>query len=140
MHLPSARSRARERTLSLTAQRPIFTRSTSNTKLWRMAVQFKYIATNPQVLGGKPIIKGTRISVEFILELVASGASVKDIVAAYPDLPEEAVKEAMEYAAASIPQKKKNTLTPLYHKKYPFTSTGKSVIKISTIFSATSRV
>ncbi|MBK7474842.1 MAG: DUF433 domain-containing protein [Haliscomenobacter sp.] len=56
---------------------------------------FEYIATNPQVLGGKPIIKGTRISVEFILELVASGASVKDIVAAYPDLPEEAVKEAM---------------------------------------------
>ena len=86
------------------------------------------------------MIKGTRISVEFILELVASGASVKDIVAAYPDLPEEAVKEPMESAAASIPQKKKNTLTPLYHKKYPFTSTGKSVIKISTIFSATSRV
>ncbi|MBK8653868.1 MAG: DUF433 domain-containing protein [Haliscomenobacter sp.] len=65
-------------------------------------VQFKYIATDPHVLGGKPIIKGTRISVEFILELVASGASVKDIVAAYPDLPEEAVKEAIEYAAAQL--------------------------------------
>ncbi|MBK6948416.1 MAG: DUF433 domain-containing protein [Haliscomenobacter sp.] len=53
------------------------------------------MATNPQVLGGKPIIKGTRVSVESILELVASGASVKDVVAGYPDLPEEAVKEAM---------------------------------------------
>ena len=60
-----------------------------------MAVQFKYIATDPKVLGGKPIIKGTRIRVECILELGASGASVQDIVAAYPDLPKEAVEEAM---------------------------------------------
>jgi uncharacterized protein (DUF433 family) len=39
------------------------------------------------MLGGKPMIKGTRIRVECILELVASGASVKDVVAGYPDLP-----------------------------------------------------
>ncbi|MBK8653849.1 MAG: hypothetical protein IPN20_08110 [Haliscomenobacter sp.] len=40
----------------------------------------------------------------------------------------------MEYAAASIPQKKKKHPYSPYHKKYPFTSTGKSVISISTIF------
>ncbi|MBV6426144.1 MAG: hypothetical protein KIPDCIKN_00654 [Haliscomenobacter sp.] len=62
------------------------------------------------------MIKGTRIRVECILKLVASGASVQDVVAVYPDLPEEAVKEAMEYAAASIPQKKKTPLLPLSQK------------------------
>ena len=56
--------------------------------------QFQHITTNPKILGGKPIIKDTRISVEFILELLASGAAVKDIVEAYPHLSEEAVKEA----------------------------------------------
>lgn len=35
------------------------------------------IAMNPEILGGKPIIKGTRISIEFILELLASGMSVE---------------------------------------------------------------
>jgi uncharacterized protein (DUF433 family) len=61
-------------------------------------LQFEHITTNPKILGGKPIIKDTRISVEFILELLASGAAVKDIVEAYPHLSEEAVKEAILYA------------------------------------------
>ncbi|WP_245549999.1 DUF433 domain-containing protein [Haliscomenobacter hydrossis] len=47
-------------------------------------LQFEHITTNPKILGGKPIIKNTRISAEFILELLASGAAVKDIVEAYP--------------------------------------------------------
>ena len=61
-------------------------------------LQFEHITTNPKILGGKPIIKDTRISVEFILELLASGAAVKDIVEAYPHLLEEAVKEAILFA------------------------------------------
>ncbi|MFM9948915.1 MAG: DUF433 domain-containing protein [Saprospiraceae bacterium] len=52
--------------------------------------------------GGKPIIKGTRISVDFILELVASGASVGDIVRTYPHLTLEGVKEAIQYASAHL--------------------------------------
>ena len=56
-------------------------------------LQFEHVTTNPKILGGKPIIKDTRISVEFILELLASGAAVKDIVEAYPHLSEEAVNE-----------------------------------------------
>lgn len=63
---------------------------------------FQHITTNPQILGGKPIIKGTRISVEFILELVASGASVGDIVRTYPHLSLEGVKEAIQYASAHL--------------------------------------
>jgi uncharacterized protein (DUF433 family) len=60
---------------------------------------FVHIEANPQILGGKPCIKGTRISVEFILELIASGATVKDIVNAYPHLSKEAVQDAILYAA-----------------------------------------
>jgi len=65
-------------------------------------LQFEHITTNPKILGGKPIIKDTRISVEFILELLASGAAVKDIVESYPHLSEEAVKEAILYAVFQL--------------------------------------
>ena len=53
---------------------------------------FDRIVSDPAVLGGKPIIKGTRISVEFVLELVASGGSIPDIVRNYPFLTEEDVR------------------------------------------------
>lgn len=65
-------------------------------------MQFQHITTNPNILGGKPILKGTRISVEFMLELVASGGSVKDIVGKYPHLSEEAVREAILFAAHNL--------------------------------------
>lgn len=60
---------------------------------------FKYITSDPAILGGKPCIKGTRISVEFILELYSSGAALDDILSAYPQLTAEAVQEALRYAA-----------------------------------------
>jgi uncharacterized protein (DUF433 family) len=60
---------------------------------------FGRIVSDPAVLGGKPCIKGTRISVEFILELLASGASRDEIVQAYPHLMAEDVEEALRYAA-----------------------------------------
>ncbi len=60
---------------------------------------YEHIESRPDVLGGKPCIKGTRISVEFILDLVASGASRDDIVRAYPHLSAVAVEEAVRYAA-----------------------------------------
>jgi len=60
------------------------------------------ITCNPDVLGGKPRIRGTRISVEFLLELVAEGASPTDILAAYPQISEEALSAAFRYAADSM--------------------------------------
>ena len=65
-------------------------------------MQFQSIPTTPKILGGKPIIMGTRISVEFILELVASGGSVNDIVKKYPHLKAEAVKEAILFASYNL--------------------------------------
>ena len=63
---------------------------------------FNRIVSNPSVLGGKPCIKGTRISVEFILELFASGATLQDVLLAYPQLTAPAVGEALRYAARSL--------------------------------------
>lgn len=60
---------------------------------------FNYITADPAILGGKPCIKGTRISVEFILELFASGATREDILQAYPHLTDEGIEEALHYAA-----------------------------------------
>jgi uncharacterized protein (DUF433 family) len=60
---------------------------------------FTYITSDPAILGGKPCIKGTRLSVEFILELFASGATYEEILNAYPQLTTEAIEEALRYAA-----------------------------------------
>lgn len=57
------------------------------------------IVSNPEILGGKPCVKGTRISVDMILEWIGSGATETDIVKNYPHLTIEAVREAVRYAA-----------------------------------------
>jgi uncharacterized protein (DUF433 family) len=57
------------------------------------------ITVNPRILGGKPIIEGTRISVEFILELLASDVSEEDILADYPHLNREDIRACLRYAA-----------------------------------------
>ncbi len=62
-------------------------------------MNFRCITTDPAVLGGKPCIKGTRISVAFVLELLASGATFQDILHAYPQLSPEGLEEAVRYAA-----------------------------------------
>lgn len=54
------------------------------------------ITFNPNILGGKPIIKGTRISVDFILELLSSGMSVDEILKEYKHLKREDVLEALD--------------------------------------------
>ena len=57
------------------------------------------IVLDPQILGGKPCVRGTRISVEFILELISSGATTIDVVRAYPQLTAEDVAAAAGFAA-----------------------------------------
>lgn len=63
---------------------------------------FTHIEYNPEILGGKPHIAGTRLSIEFILELFASGAARDEIMKAYPQLTPEAIEEALKYAAQSV--------------------------------------
>jgi len=59
------------------------------------------ITANPKVLGGKPIIRGTRISVEFILDLLASNVSQEEILEDYPHLTKEDIRACLRYAARS---------------------------------------
>ena len=60
------------------------------------------IVSNPAILGGKPIVRGTRISVELILEWVASGATRDDILRKHPNLSAADVEQALAYAASAI--------------------------------------
>lgn len=55
------------------------------------------IHSDPAVLGGKPVVRGTRISVELILEYLAEGASTADILTAYDHLTEADVRAAVAF-------------------------------------------
>jgi uncharacterized protein (DUF433 family) len=57
------------------------------------------IVINPEVLAGKPVIRGTRLAVEFILELLAAGQSESDILANYPGLTREDILACLSYAS-----------------------------------------
>jgi uncharacterized protein (DUF433 family) len=59
------------------------------------------IVVNPRILGGKPIIEGTRISVEFILDLLASDVSEEEILEDYPHLTKQDIHACLRYAARS---------------------------------------
>ena len=60
------------------------------------------IVANPGILGGKPIVDGTRLSVEHILGLLASGMSHEEIIADYPELSEESIRAVLAYAARAL--------------------------------------
>ena len=56
------------------------------------------ITLDPEILAGKPIIKGTRITVEFILDLLANGWTDEGIIENYPQLEKEDIRAALRYA------------------------------------------
>ena len=60
------------------------------------------IELNPKVCNGKPVIKGTRIPVSVIIELVAEGNSWDKILAGYPELTKEDIPAALHYARVAI--------------------------------------
>lgn len=60
------------------------------------------IVSDPRILGGKPCVRGTRLSVEFLLELAASGATHEQILAQYPQLTSENLAAAFLYAAGVL--------------------------------------
>jgi uncharacterized protein (DUF433 family) len=61
-----------------------------------------WIVTDREILGGKPCVRGTRITVEFILELLASGANRDDVLKAYPQLSADGLDAALQYAAQAL--------------------------------------
>jgi len=62
----------------------------------------KYITSDPKILYGKPIIKGTRISVDLIIEKLACGETIEQILESYPNIKKEIVFACLAYAAESI--------------------------------------
>jgi uncharacterized protein (DUF433 family) len=60
------------------------------------------ITTNPAILGGKPVIRDTRLSVEFILNLLAHGTELKEILAEYNGLRDDDIQACLLFASKSL--------------------------------------
>jgi uncharacterized protein (DUF433 family) len=63
------------------------------------------ITFDPLIMGGKPCIRGMRVTVGMIIGLVASGANHADILKAYPYLEEEDIRQALSYAAWRVEER-----------------------------------
>ncbi len=63
---------------------------------------FQYITANPEILGGKPCVKGTRISIALVLEWLANGAKPEEIQEEYPKITQAVMLEIFRYAAKSL--------------------------------------
>jgi len=69
------------------------------------------ITVDPKVLVGKPVIKGTRISVEFVVDLLANGWTQEQILASYPHLTGEDIRACLAYASELLHSEKVFPLT-----------------------------
>ena len=63
---------------------------------------FTRITVDPDKVGGVPCIRGLRIPVVTVVEMVADGMDTEEILRAYPDLEPEDIREALRYAAAAV--------------------------------------
>lgn len=61
-----------------------------------------FIEINPKIMFGKPVIKGTRITVESVLEDLGAGKMIDDIILSYPNLTKEAIWATLKFAAEAI--------------------------------------
>jgi len=64
------------------------------------------IVVDPKILVGKPVIKGTRLAVEFIVDLLAQGWSETDILRNYPGVTHEDVADCLQYASTLLRSEK----------------------------------
>jgi uncharacterized protein (DUF433 family) len=73
---------------------------------------FTRITVNPNQMGGMPCIRGLRIPVATVVAMVADGMTETEILAAYPDLDQEDIREALRYAAEAVRERQLPLLTP----------------------------
>jgi uncharacterized protein (DUF433 family) len=71
-----------------------------------MTAEHPRIALDPAVLAGKPVIRGTRLSVEFIVGLMADGWAEADILANYPGITHEDILACLAYARDTLSSEK----------------------------------
>lgn len=62
----------------------------------------KFIVSDPKIMMGKPVVKGTRVTVELILEKIAAGESFDQVIEAHPRLTHEAIRAAIAFAAENL--------------------------------------
>jgi uncharacterized protein (DUF433 family) len=62
-------------------------------------LEFDRITFDPNMMGGKACIRGMRVTVSLMLNLVANGMSSEEIIGAYPYLEQEDIRQALQYAA-----------------------------------------
>ncbi len=62
-------------------------------------LEFDRITFDPNVMGGKACVRGMRVTVSLVLNLIANGMSVEEIIGAYPYLEQEDIRQALQYAA-----------------------------------------
>lgn len=60
------------------------------------------IISDPEILGGKPVVEGTRLSIEHILGLLAHNMTPAEIIAAYPELTEKSIQTVLRYTAEAL--------------------------------------
>lgn len=70
-----------------------------------MSPRFTRITTDPDRMGGVPCIRGLRIPVATVVGLVAQEMTTEQILAEYPDLEAEDIREALRYAAAAVDER-----------------------------------
>ncbi len=63
-----------------------------------MTEEYPAVTLDPSLLAGKPVIRGTRLSVEFVIGLLADGWSEADILANYPGITHEGILACLSYA------------------------------------------
>ena len=69
---------------------------------------WKWIVRDPEILGGDPRIRGTRLSVAFVLELLSSGVTPDEMAEEFSPFPEESIPEVLKFAALKVAGKEPN--------------------------------
>jgi len=77
-----------------------------------MQMSYARITADPQKMGGIPCIRGLRIPVAMIVGMIAEGATAAEILADYPDLDAEDVREALRFAAEAVSERQLPLLEP----------------------------
>jgi uncharacterized protein (DUF433 family) len=72
----------------------------------------EHIHADPAIAGGKPVIRGTRLAVDFVLDLLAAGWTREQLASNYPGLTDEALRAVFAYAAAALQDQTLHPLRP----------------------------
>ena len=81
-----------------------------------MAIDYSdYIVQDPQICGGEPVVRSTRVTVRTVLASLAEGATVEEILEDFPSLREESVRAIIAFAAASASEDLPRRAVPAFH-------------------------